>query len=300
MTNLIQIKQIFEKYNKFPKKSLGQNFLINPEIPKKTAEINCACKNSGVINASVVEIGPGFGALTFELCRLYKKVVAVEIDKTFEPVLNEIFKETDNLKFIFDDILKIDLRDLIEREFAGFEKIYICANLPYYITTPVILKLIKSGVKFDGITVMIQKEAADKLCSRAGEKNYNATAAIVSYYGAAKKIFNVPKSSFYPQPKVLSTVVNITPHEKPVANPKNEDMMYKVIDAAFEQRRKTLVNALASGLGLEKEKIIEIIKTVGTRRAVSENQTAKINAYENIRGEELDIKAFSDISDLIL
>ena len=279
MTNLIQIKQIFEKYNKFPKKSLGQNFLINPEIPKKTAEINSG-ENSGVI-----EIGPGLGALTCELCRLYKKVVAVEIDKSFEPILNEILGGFDNIKIIFDDILKVDLKDLIEREFQGFDKIYVCANLPYYITTPVILKLIKNSVKLNGITAMIQKEAADKLCSKAGEDNYNATAAVINYYGKAKKIFNVPKSSFYPQPNVLSTVVNIIPHEKPAANPKDEDLMYKIIDAAFEQRRKTLVNALVSGLGLEKEKIAEIVK--------------KIAGNENIRGEELDIKAFADISDLI-
>jgi len=277
MSNLIQNKKILEKYNKSPKKSLGQNFLINTEILKKTASI---CGGD-----CVIEIGPGTGALTRELCGLYKKVAAVEIDKSFEPILNETLRGFDNLKIIFDDILKIDLRDLIEREFSEFEKVGVCSNLPYYITTPVILKLIKSGINFDGITIMVQKEAADKLCSKAGEENYNATSAIIGCYGEAKKMFNVPKSNFDPQPKVLSTVVKITPHKTPVINPKDKDLMFKVIDAAFEQRRKTLVNALASGLKLEKEEVSNAVK--------------KVTGDINIRGEELDTKAFSDISDLI-
>jgi len=284
MSNLIQIKKILEKYNKTPKKSLGQNFLINPEILKKIAEI-CTGEHCS-FGDGVLEIGPGMGALTLELCGLYKKVVAVEIDRTFEPILNEVLCNSDNFKIIFDDILKIDLQDLIKKEFAGFERINICANLPYYITTPVILKLIKSKIKFNSITVMIQKEAADKLCSKPGDENYNATSAIISYYGKAKKMFNVPKSNFYPPPKVLSTVVRIIPYDNPVAKPQNEELMYKVIEAAFEQRRKTLVNALVSGLNLDKEKVTEIVK--------------KITGNENIRGEGLDIKAFSDISDLIL
>jgi len=282
MSNLIQIKKILEKYNKTPKKSLGQNFLINPIILGRTAEL---CTGDGVI-----EIGPGLGFLTRALYTLNKKVVAVEIDRTFEPVLNDTFESggtsgTPSPTIIYADILKIDLRELIQKEFTGFAQISVCANLPYYITTPVILKLIKSGVKFNGITVMLQKEAADKLCSKPGEKNYNATSVIISYYGEAKKIFNVSKSNFYPAPKVLSTVIQITPHDIPIATPENIDLMYKVIESAFEQRRKTLVNALVSGLNTDKEKIMSIVK--------------KITGNENIRGEELDIKAFSDISDLI-
>ena len=275
MSNSIQIKKILEKYNKFPKKSLGQNFLINSEIPKKTAELcfdGCPEQTAGVL-----EIGPGLGILTRELCGLFKKVVAVEIDRTFEPALKEISDEFENLEIIYGDMLKIDL--------SGFENFCVCANLPYYITTPAILKLIKSGVKFSNITVMIQKEAADKLCSKAGGENYCAASAIISYFGEAKKIFNVAKSNFYPQPNVLSTVVKITPYVSPAANPKSIDLMFKVIDAAFEQRRKTLVNALASGLNLEKDKVSDIV--------------LKITGKENIRGEELDIKAFADISDLI-
>ena len=287
MSNLPQIIKILEKYNKTPKKSLGQNFLINPETLKKTAEISIGGVLPTSENMGVIEIGPGIGVLTAELCALYKKVLAVEIDRTFEPILNETLEDYDNLKIIFDDILKVDLHKIIDEEFAGFERINICANLPYYITTPIILKLIKSKIKFGNITIMIQKEAADKLCSKAGDENYCATSAIVSYYGEAKKIHNVAKSNFYPPPNVLSTVVTINPYAVPLANPVNIDLMYKVIESAFSQRRKTLVNALASGLCIDKEKIIDIVKKVSGED------------NENIRGEELDIKAFSDISDLV-
>ena len=280
MSNLTQIKKILEKYNKSPEKSLGQNFLADPIILKKTAEVVRAGQNAGVL-----EIGPGLGALTCELCGLYKKVAAVEIDKTFAPVLNETLGAFDNVKIIFDDILKVDLRALAKEEFSGCEDISVCANLPYYITTPVILKLVKSGVKFSGITVMVQKEAADKLCSKAGEALYNAAAAAISYYGEAKIMFKAPPSSFYPQPKVSSALIKITPRAIPAAAPQNENFMFEVIKAAFGQRRKTLVNALASGLCLEKEKVADIVKNC--------------TGNENIRGEELNIKMFADISDLL-
>ena len=293
MSDLKKIKELLEKYNKIPKKSLGQNFIINPEIPRKTAEVSLGnnSNNSNIINAGVLEIGPGFGALTEELCRLYKKVVSVEIDRTFEPVLNGMQNDFDNLKIIFGDILKIDLNGLIKKEFqeVNVNKINVCANLPYYITTPVVLKLVKNSVKLSGITVMIQTEAADKLCSKAGDKEYNVAAAIISYYGEAKKMFDVPRSNFYPAPKVMSTVVRITRHDVPIANPKSEDLMFRVIEAAFGQRRKTLVNALVSGLNLnlEREKVIDIVK-----KAAGEKNA-------NIRGEELNIRMFSGISDLI-
>ena len=284
MSNLIQIKKILEKYEKNPKKSLGQNFLANSEISKKIAEMSLG-GDSGE-KCGVLEIGPGTGALTEQLCDLYKKVAAIELDTGFEPILAETLGGHGNVKVIFGDILKLDLNELAENEFAGCGKINICANLPYYITTPAILKLVKSGANFSSITVMVQKEAADKLCSKAGEENYNAAAAAIGYYGTAKKMFNVPKSDFYPAPKVLSTVVSITPRAEPAASPKSEAMMYRIIEAAFGQRRKTLANALSASLCLDKQKISDIVKLVA--------------GNESIRGEELDIKAFSDISDLVL
>ena len=280
MSNLLQIKKILENYNKSPKKSLGQNFLTDPAILKKTAEISGACKNSGVL-----EIGPGLGDLTRELCGRCKKIAAVEIDKTLEPALNETLRGFDNVKIIFEDILNVDLTEFVKREFEACENIFVCANLPYYITTPVILKFVKSGVKFSAITLMIQKEAAEKLCAKAGDPRYNAAAAITGYFGGAKIMFKVPRSSFYPQPKVSSAVIRITPENPPAAKPKNEDFMFKLIEAAFGKRRKTLVNALSSGLNIEKEKIAEIV--------------FGCTGNENIRGEELDIKMFADISDLL-
>jgi len=284
MSNSIQIQKILEKYNKNPKKSLGQNFLTNQNTLKKTAETSL--NGFSGQSCGVLEIGPGTGGLTACLCDLYKKVVAVELDLDFEPILGETLGGFGNVKTIFGDILKVNLDELVASEFAGCERVNVCANLPYYITTPVVLKLVKSGVSFGGLTLMVQKEAADKLCSAPGGQNYNATAALLGYYGAAKKMFVVPGSDFYPPPKVQSAVVNIAPHTFPAATPKSEGLMYRVIEAAFGKRRKTLVNALSSGLNADKQKISEIV--------------GLITGNGNIRGEDLGIKAFSDISDLIL
>jgi len=271
MSNFIQIKNILEKYNKTPKKSLGQNFLIDAGLSEKIASLGAFA------DYGVLEIGAGLGILTGELCGVYKNVTAVEIDRGLEPILKENLDGHSNLRLIFGDILDADLAAL----FPGTEKVNVCANLPYCITTPIMLKLMKCGVKFENIIVMVQKEAADKICAKTG----NALSVIAGYYGGAKKMFVVPKSSFYPQPKVNSAVVKITRHSKPAAVPKNEELMYKVIGAAFRQRRKTLVNALVSGLALDKSKITAIV--------------TKITGNENIRGEDLDVTAFADISDMI-
>ena len=276
---MIEIKKIIEKYNLSPKKSLGQNFLINPAIPEKTARLSLAGLNGK--DCGVIEIGPGLGALTSELCKTYKKVAAVEIDKTFEPYLRGL--DYANLELIFADFLKLNIGDLTAREFAGIQNINICANLPYYITTPIILKIIREPFCFGAVTLMVQKEAADKLCAEAGSANYCETSVLVSYFGAAELLFNVPRSDFYPQPNILSSAVQIIPRK--ICEPENERLLFKIISASFEQRRKTLVNAIRSSLNLNKQDIAEIVK--------------KVTGNENIRGEALDIKSFSDISDLI-
>ena len=282
---MVEIKKILEKYNAQPKKSLGQNFLINPAVAEKTARLSLAGLNGG--DCGVVEIGPGLGALTSELCKIYKKVVSVEIDRTFETHLRAL--NYDKLELVFADFLKTDLEDLINRNFPdaqNIKNINICANLPYYITTPLILKIIRGPLgafTVGAVTVMVQKEAAGKLCAQAGSSDYCETSALVSYFGEAKKIFNVPPSDFYPQPKVLSSVVQIIPRR--VCQPENELLFFRIIKAAFEQRRKTLANALSSNLGLNKQDVSDVVK--------------KITGNENIRGEALDIKKFSDISDLI-
>ena len=262
---------------------MGQNFLANQKISKKIAEISLGGSRGDACGA--IEIGPGTGELTRELCAAYKKVVAIELDSDFGPILKETLFGLENIKIIFGDILKIDLSALVQKEFAGFDKINICANLPYYITTPIILKLVKSKADLGSITIMAQKEAADRLCIAAGEKNCTAASVALCYYGEAKKVLSVPSSDFYPQPKVSSTVVHICPRAEKIADPKNEELMYRLIEAAFGQRRKTLVNALFSELKIDKAKLAAYV--------------AKIAGDCNIRGEELDIKAFSELSDLI-
>jgi 16S rRNA (adenine1518-N6/adenine1519-N6)-dimethyltransferase len=276
---MTEIKNFIRQNNLYPKRSLGQNFLVNPDISRKTAELSLNGLNGG--DCGVIEIGPGLGALTGELCKIYKKVAAIEIDKAFAPHLNAL--AYNNLKIIFADFLKTDLKDLSMQEFAGIKNINICANLPYYITTPVVLKIIREN--FQAVTVMVQKEAADKLCAKAGTASYCETSALVSYFGEAEKLFNVPRSDFYPQPNVLSSVVRLIKHKTCGSKPKNEDLFFKIISESFKHRRKTFINAVSPGLKLDRGKLSEIVK--------------KTAGDENIRGEALDIKKFAAIADLI-
>lgn len=285
LTNIGELKKLMERHNTGTKKSFGQNFLINPSLPKRIAVESCdpleVCTNIGVI-----EIGAGAGTLSYELCRLYKKVVAIEVDRTLLPVLGEVFDGIDNFKVVCDDILKIDLKDLVEREFNGFEKINICANLPYYITTPVITYILESGINFGAVTFMIQKEVASKLCAKPGSEDYGAITLLVNYYGTAIRLFDVPPSSFYPPPKVTSSVVRIIPHESAKMPDERKNLLFRVIRAAFEQRRKTLVNALSSAFANDEVNKADISSIV-------EN----ISANANIRGEMLGLEEFIKISD---
>ena len=289
LTNIRGVKELLNKYNTVTKKSFGQNFLISPSIPVKiaAASLNATTTETEANNeAGVIEIGAGVGTLSQELCKLYKKVVAVELDRTLEPILNEVFENTHNFKVIFADILKTDIKSLTESEFNGYKQINICANLPYYITTPTITYLLESGVKFNTITVMIQKEVASRLCAEAGSEDYGSITLFVNYYGEIKKLFNVPPSNFYPPPKVTSSVIQILPYERPRATPEDEKLMFKVIRAAFEQRRKTLVNALASAFGdIDKSRIAGIVE--------------EITGNANIRGEMLNLEKFAAISNII-
>ena len=250
--------------------------MVNPEIPAKTAAFSL--NNLSGEDCGVIEIGPGFGALTVELCKIYKKVAAIEIDEKFGRYLNAAL-DRGNLEIIFGDFLKTDLKALTAREFPGIKHITVCANLPYYITKPAILKIIREP--FDAVTVMVQKEAADKLRAKPGDADYCEISALVSYFGEAEKLFDAPRSDFYPQPSVVSSVVRIIPRR--TCAPENESLFFKIIAAAFGQRRKTFVNAVSSSLGANKEKVSETVK--------------EITGNANIRGEELDIKTFSDISD---
>ncbi len=263
------------------KKKYGQNFLTSDKFPLRIASESGICQNDGVL-----EIGAGFGILTEKLSNIAKKVVSVEIDSELLPILKEKFAGKDNVEFINSDILKVDINALAEKYFSGMD-ICVCANLPYYITTPILEALFESGVKFKSITVMVQKEVADRICSKAGSAEYSSFTAYVSYFGIAKRLFTVPPSAFSPPPKVTSAVIKISLHETPPVSPKDLNLFFKVLNGAFANRRKTLVNSLHTAfLGkYSKEILSEAVKTV--------------TGNTEIRGEALDIKAYSDISDIL-
>lgn len=263
------------------KKKYGQNFLTSDKFPLRIAAESGICETDGVL-----EIGAGFGILTEKLSAIAKKVVSVEIDTELLPILEEKFKDKDNVEFINSDILKVDIKALAMKYFDGMD-ICVCANLPYYITTPILEALFESGVKFKSITVMVQKEVADRICSKAGSSEYSSFTAYVSYFGSAKRLFTVPPSAFSPPPKVTSAVIKITMHEAPPVSPKDKALFFKVLTGAFANRRKTLVNSLHTAFSgkFSKETLSDAVVTV--------------TGNPDVRGEALDITAYSRISDIL-
>lgn len=258
-------------------KEFGQNFLTNRIIPEDIAD-NCADSSDRMI----LEIGPGIGCLTQELAMRYKKVVAVEIDRGLIPVLNKTLAEFDNITVINKDIMKVDLPSMIEEYSEGLP-VSVCANLPYYITTPILMYLLESGVKFSTITVMVQNEVAARLSAKPGSSDYGAITAILGYYGSVRKLFKVSAGCFIPAPKVDSAVVRIDLYDKCPYEIKNEKLFRNCIKAAFEMRRKTLENALSSKLGgFTKEQIGEAIVCCGFD--------------PKIRGERLSTEDFANLS----
>ncbi len=263
------------------KKQYGQNFLTNVAIPRRIAAESGISPDDGVI-----EIGPGFGILTKELCAIASKVVAIEIDSELMDILPEKLSGCDNVKVINADILKIDVDELIKNEFTG-KDVCVCANLPYYITTDIVMKLLEGEYGFKTITVMVQKEVAERFCSKAGTEGYGAITASISYYASVKRLFTVKAGSFDPKPKVDSAVIRFDIHKQPPVSPLNKETLFNIIKAAFSQRRKTLVNSLFSfyGNAITKQQITDILMENGF--------------LETVRGEELDIYGFSAISDAI-
>ncbi len=263
------------------KKQYGQNFLTNVAIPRRIAA------ESGITSEDcVIEIGPGFGILTKELSAIAHKVVAIEIDSELMDILPEKLAECKNVKVVNADILKTDVEALIKTEF-GNRTVCVCANLPYYITTDIVMKLLEGNYGFKTITVMVQKEVAERFCSAAGTEGYGAITASISYYASVKRLFTVKAGSFDPKPKVDSAVIRFDLYKEPPVTPKDKKLLFNVIKAAFSQRRKTLTNTLNSAFGatLSKQAISEIVSQAGFP--------------ETVRGEELDIFAFSKIADLI-
>ncbi|MBQ8835888.1 MAG: 16S rRNA (adenine(1518)-N(6)/adenine(1519)-N(6))-dimethyltransferase RsmA [Clostridia bacterium] len=275
------VREILSAFSTTTKKSFGQNFLINKSIPEDIAD-NCCDDRDSVI----IEIGPGIGCLTAELARRYKKVIAFEIDETLIPVLKYTLGEFRNVEVINQDIMEVDLAAVIAEKAAG-EKISVCANLPYYITTPILMRLLESRIAFDSITVMVQAEVASRLAAAPGTADYGAITASLNYYGTPKKLFTVSAGNFMPAPKVNSAVVRIDLYkEKPVL-PKDEKVFFAVIKAAFGQRRKTLVNALQTGFkDKTKEELTAAITSLGFD--------------ERIRGEKLSTADFAALADKLI
>ena len=278
LCNLSVIKSVMADAGITFRKEFGQNFLTNRIIPEEIAE-QCADDPESMI----LEIGPGIGCLTAELACRYAKVVAVEIDKGLIPVLDRTLAEFDNVTVINEDVMKIDLPALIAEHSEG-RPVSVCANLPYYITTPILMMLLESGVKFRTITVMIQNEVAQRLVAPPGKADYGAITAILGYYGTVRKLFKVSAGSFVPAPKVDSAVIRIDLYREPKYTPKDETLMRNVIKAAFEMRRKTLQNALSAKLlGYTKEEIKDAIVSIGYP--------------ETVRGECLSTEDFINLSD---
>ena len=276
------VRRLMAKYGISFRHEFGQNFLTDPGVIEAIA---AAAYPSG--DCTVLEIGPGIGTLTRALCERYRKVVALEIDRNLMPVLGETLADFDNVTVVNADVMKTDLAGLLEREFAA-GPVAVCANLPYYITSPILMKLLECGLPFWGVTVMVQKEFADRLCAAPGGKEYGAITVSAAYRGSAEKILKVPADRFLPAPKVDSAVVRLRLYgnEKPIV-PKSEDLFFRVVRAAFGQRRKTLANALATGFPeLEKATITDLI--------------AKIGLAPDVRGERLSLEQFVALSDLIL
>ena len=273
------IRELLAKYGFHFSKSKGQNFLTQRWVPERIVRASGIDKTCGVI-----EIGPGFGPLTQELCQKAGKVVAIEVDQTLQPVLRETVGEFSNLEILFADALKTDLPAMVAEEFSGLRPA-ACANLPYYITSSVLTKLLE-GRCFSLITVMVQKEVAQRICAAPGSGDYSAFTVLCNYHAQPELLFDVPASCFLPQPKVTSAVVCLKVRTEPPAELLDEHTFFRTVRAAFAQRRKTLLNALSSGFSeLGKSELAETLHTCGISPMV--------------RGETLDIPSFAALSNAL-
>lgn len=273
LTNPNIIRHLCDEFGFGFKKGFGQNFLTDATVLKKIAD---AAESQGIL-----EIGPGFGTLTAVLGNTAKKVVSLEIDKTLEPVLKTTLAGFDNIRIIFSDVLKTDLKKLLEDEFSSMS-VSVAANLPYYLTSPIIMKLLEEKLPFRNIVVMVQKEVAERIVAKPGTKDYGALTLAVSYYATAEIIADVPKESFIPSPKVDSAVVKLTLLEKPPIEASEKDY-FRLVKASFAQRRKTMINALSNSNNYgSKDEIKSVLEKAG---------------YDsNLRGETLSMQEFSKLA----
>lgn len=279
----IRTKEILAKYRFSFKKSLGQNFLIDPNILRNITEFSGLTKETGVI-----EIGPGIGALTEHLARTSKKVVAFEIDQRLSPILEDTLSPYDNISVLYLDILKADLKAVMKEEFSAVDDVMVVANLPYYVTTPIILKLLEEDLPVRGIVVMLQKEVGDRIAARPGTKEYGSLSIAIQYYTEAETVMIVPKTVFMPQPNVDSAVIRLIKRAKPAVEVKDETFFFQITRMSFAQRRKTILNNLTSGLQDGKARKEDILKAL-----------AKAGIDPIRRGETLSIPEFGALSDAL-
>ena len=279
LSDINTVRSLLQKNGFTFKKSLGQNFLINPEVCPAMADAACD-KDTGVI-----EIGPGIGVLTAELSKRAKRVVAIELDDRLKKILPVTLADCDNTEIIYGDVLKTDLKALIAEKFSDCSSVAVCANLPYYITSPIVMSLLESKLPIDSITVMVQKEAAERRCAKVGTREAGAVSAAVSYYAEPEILFGVGKESFMPPPKVDSAVIQLHIRENPPVKVLDEAKFFRLIKACFAQRRKTLVNTVSNTAGIEKESIKKAL--------------AQLGLSETVRGEKLTLEELAELSNLL-
>lgn len=277
LSDISTIKEILARHGFRFSKTLGQNFLINPSVCPKMAELCGAGPGCGVL-----EIGPGIGVLTRELAQRAEKVAAVELDQRLLPVLEETLDGFSNVNVIHGDAMKIDLKALIAQEFPGLEAA-VCANLPYYITSPVIMRLLEERLPVSAVTVMVQKEAAERLCAEPGTRACGAVSVAVRYFSEPEILFQVSRGSFLPAPNVDSAVIRLKIRKEPTVRVSEEALFFRAVKAAFGQRRKAIVNSLCSGLAQPKELVAEALQGAGIA--------------PNLRAEQLSMEQFAALAE---
>ena len=278
LSNIGVIRDVMQRHGFTFSKALGQNFLINPTVCPRMAELGGAQLGVGVI-----EIGAGVGVLTKELSKRADKVVCIEIDDRLLPVLDETLSECVNVEIIHADVMKVDLRSLIEEKFSGME-VVVCANLPYYITSPILMGLLEQRLPIRSITVMVQKEAAQRLCAKPVTREVGAVSIAVRYYSEPKVLFQVSRGSFLPSPDVDSTVIRLDIHDKPAVDADCK-IFFKVVRAAFSMRRKTILNCLSTGLSVSKEQAAQVLECAGVPASA--------------RAEQLSMEQFAQIANAL-
>lgn len=272
LTNIGTIKSLFEKCGFSFSKSLGQNFLINPSVCPNIAEMG-GCEK----DVCALEIGTGVGVLTRELAARCDKVVAVEIDERLRPILNETLADFDNVEVVFADVMQTNLAELIEEKFGG-KRAVVCANLPYYITSPVIMNVLESRLAVESMTVMVQKEAAERICAAPGTRECGAITYAVNYFSKPKTLFRVNRGSFMPSPNVDSAVIRLDIKHDRSLSPSEERLLFRLIRAGFSQRRKQLVNPLSAELHLAKSEVAKILENAGLK-PTSRAEELKLEDY---------------------